>query len=126
MSIRELPEITGRKEGEVPIWMFGGEQESWLLPAISTNDHDTGDSIRIWRSIDHMEPALPENWEDGWTVHDRWHDLAYHRENGAPMVRYTWVEHMPHAAMTEMSFRIWEEFFSKFSKADGKVIYCPS
>lgn len=125
MSIRELPEITGRKEGEVPIWMFGGEQEPWLLPAIPTNDNDTGDSIRIWRSINHMEPALPENWEDGWTVHGRWHDLAYHREDGAPMVRYTWVEYMPHATMTEMSFRIWEEFFSKFSKVDGKVIYCP-
>lgn len=125
MSIRDLPEITGRKEGEVPIWMFGGEEEPWLLPAIPTEDNDTGDSIRIWRSINHMEPALPENWEEGWTVHGRWHDLSYYREDGAPMVRYTWVEYMPHATMTEMSFRIWEEFFSKFSKADGKVVYCP-
>ncbi|WP_317349828.1 PHB depolymerase family esterase [Pusillibacter faecalis] len=125
MNIRELPEIAGRKEGEVPIWMFGGEREEWLLPPIPANDNDTGDSIRIWRSNNHMEPSMPENWEDGWTVHGRWHDLTYRREDGAPMVRYTCVEYMPHATMTEMSFRIWEEFFSKFSKADGKIVYCP-
>lgn len=125
MNIRELPEVTGRPEAEVPIWMFGGEQEPWLLPALPADGNDTGDSIRIWRSINHMEPALPKNWEDGWEVHDRWHDLAYRREDSAPMVRYTWVEYMPHATMTEMSFRIWEEFFSKFSKVDGKVVYRP-
>lgn len=125
MDIRGLPEVSGRREGEIPVWMFGGEQEPWLLPAVPDNENDTGDSIRIWRSINHMEPALPETWEEGWTVRGRWHDLAYRREDGAPMVRYTWVDYMPHATMTEMSFRIWEEFFSKFSKVDGKVIYCP-
>ena len=125
VAICELPEVTARKEGEIPIWMFGGEQEPWLLPAIPSNDNDTGNSIRIWRSINHMEPTLPENWDSGWTVCGRWNDLAYCREDGAPMVRYSWVEYMPHATMTEMSFRIWEEFFSHFSKKDGKVLYHP-
>ena len=32
---------------------------------------------------------------------------------------------MPHATMTEMSFRIWEEFFSKFARVDGEVRYFP-
>ena len=41
------------------------------------------------------------------------------------MVGYTWVDYMPHATMPEMSFRIWEEFFSKFSREDGKVVYTP-
>ena len=39
------------------------------------------------------------------------------------MVNYTWVDYMPHATMTEMSFRIWEEFFSKFSRDGKKVLY---
>jgi len=125
MNIRELPEITGRRDIEIPVWMLGGEQEPWLLPAIPTNENETGDSIRIWRSINHMEPALPESWDAGWDVHGRWNDLTYTRADGAPMVRYTWVEYMPHATMTEMSFRIWEDFFSKFSKVDGKVIFHP-
>ena len=32
---------------------------------------------------------------------------------------------MPHATMTEMSFRTWEEFFSKFSRVDGEIKYNP-
>ncbi len=41
------------------------------------------------------------------------------------MVCYTWAGYMPHATMAEMSFRIWEEFISKFSRVDGKPIYTP-
>ena len=124
MNIRELPEIVQRKDVQIPVWMFGGEQEPWLLPTVPDNENETGDSIRIWRGINHLEPALPQDWSEGWTADGRWHDLSYTREDGTPMVRYTWIDYMPHATMTEMSFRIWEEFFSKFQRgADGTVIY---
>ncbi len=88
-------------------------------------ENETGDSLRIWRSINHMTPEMPEDFTTGWTVHGRWHDLTYRREDGAPMVNFTWVDYMPHATMTEMSFRIWEEFFSKFVRVEGKVCYLP-
>ncbi|MDO4269467.1 MAG: PHB depolymerase family esterase [Eubacteriales bacterium] len=123
MDIRALPEIKGRRDCEIPIWMFGGEQEPWLLPAVPEGDNDTADSLRIWREANHLSPAAPADWTQGWTVHGRWHDLSYRRADGAPMVNYTWVDYMPHATMTEMSFRIWEEFFSKFARADGKIRY---
>lgn len=125
MNIRSLPEIVSRKDVPVPVWMFGGEQEAWLLPNKPTADNETGDSLRIWRGINHIEPAMPEEFETGWTVHGRWHDLTYRRADGAPVVNFTWVDYMPHATMTEMSFRIWEEFFSKFSRENGKVCYHP-
>ena len=124
MNIRSLPEIVSRKDVPVPVWMFGGEQEAWLLPNKPTADNETGDSLRIWRGINHIEPAMPEEFETGWTVHGRWHDLTYRRADGAPVVNFTWVDYMPHATMTEMSFRIWEEFFSRFQRgADGTVVY---
>ena len=122
MNIRALPEVKARKDAQLPIWMFGGEQEPWLLPHMPAADNETGDSIRIWREINHMQPAMPENFAVGWTVHGRWHDLTYRREDGAPMVNFTWVDYMPHATMPEMSFRIWEEFFSHFSREQGKVV----
>lgn len=125
MNIRSLPEIVSRKDVPVPVWMFGGEQEAWLLPNKPTADNETGDSLRIWRGINHIEPAMPEEFETGWTVHGRWHDLTYRRADGAPVVNFTWVDYLPHATMTEMSFRIWEEFFSKFSRENGKVCYHP-
>ena len=70
-----------------------------------------------------VHPSDCGDWEDGWLVNGRWHDLHYAREDGAPMVNYTWVDYMPHATMTEMSFRIWKEFFSKFSRDGKKVLY---
>ena len=125
MNIRSLPEIVSRKDVPVPVWMFGGEQEAWLLPNKPTADNETGDSLRIWRGINHMMPEMPDDFSTGWTVHGRWHDLTYRRGDGAPMVNFTWVDYMPHATMTEMSFRIWEEFFSKFSRVDGEIKYNP-
>lgn len=125
MDIRELPEVKDRPGLEMPIWMFGGEQEPWLLPTLPDDGNDTGDSIRIWREVNRLSPAKPERWDEGWEVDGRWHDLRTRRADGAPMVSYTWVDYMPHATMPEMSFRIWEEFFSKFSRVDGKTVYTP-
>ena len=125
MDIRETPEFQNRKDCPLPVWMFGGEQEPWLLDSVPATDNATGDSIRIWRGNNHLTPEIPASWEDGWTVNGRWHDLHYTNADGAPMVNYTWVDYMPHATMTEMSFRIWEKFFSKFSRADGEIRYNP-
>lgn len=125
MDIRRLPEVQARADVEIPIWMFGGEQEPWLLPALPTDENDTGNSIRVWQGINHLDPSFPAGWDEGWEVSGRWHDLRCRRGDGAPMVGYTWVDYMPHATMPEMSFRIWEEFFSKFSRVDGKVVYTP-
>ncbi len=125
MDIRKLPEVKNRAGLEIPIWMFGGEQESWLLPTLPTDENDTGNSILVWREINHLSSDSPMDWGEGWEVSGRWHDLRLRRMDGAPMVGYTWVDYMPHATMPEMSFRIWEEFFSKFARVDGKVVYTP-
>ena len=110
-------------EAEMPIWMFGGEQEDWLFPAVPTNDNETGQTISIWRARNQIKPSVPNSWESDWNTHGRWNDLIYRRSDGALMVGYTWVDYVPHATMPEMSFRIWEEFFSKLSRVDGKIQY---
>lgn len=122
-SVLALPEIANRRDIPVPIWMFGGEQESWLMPTVPDNGNETAETLLLWRKNNHLEPAEPQNWETGWSVHEaRWNDLTYEK-NGIPMVKYTWVDYMPHATMTEMSYRIWDEFFSHFSREGDKVCY---
>lgn len=126
MPILDLPEVQSRADCTLPIWMFGGEQEPWLMAHLPNNENDTGKTISIWRKINHISPALPENWTENWSVYkDRWHDLIYRDADGRPMVQYTWVDYMPHATMPEMSFRIWEEFFSHWSREDGVLKYRP-
>ena len=57
---------------------------------------------------------IPENWNDcPIEQNGRFLDRKLEREGTAP-VWFTQVDYMPHATMPEMSFRIWEQFFSRF------------
>lgn len=120
------PQAAARAAVELPIWMFGGEKEAWLLPHLPKKDNITGKSIHYWWKLNQMPGVPPECFNEGWTVfRDRWHDLVY-KKDGVPMIRYTWIDQFPHATNIEMSFRIWEGFFSKFQRgADGTLIYLP-
>lgn len=124
-DLSKVPEVQNRTKRKIPVWMFGGEMEEWLLPHFPTNDNATGESIKVWRENNNILPSIPEDWDDNWTVKGRWHDYICTDPEKVPMVRFTWVEYMPHATMTEMSFRIWEEFFSKFARIDGEIVYQP-
>ena len=117
-----LPDIQNRVRMEIPVWMFAGEMEEWLLPHDLTDENSAGRSVRFWRSNNGITPEIPDDWNAGWNVYGRWHDYFCKNAEGVETVRFTWVEYMPHATMTEMSFRIWEEFFSRFSRVDGKII----
>ena len=110
-GITGLPEVKKRSATDIPVWMFVGEQEPWLMPYIPEKDNITGQTIRIWWELNHMPGEKPEAFNDWIVFRERWHDLVY-LKNGIPMLKYTWVDYMPHATMTEMSYRIWEELFS--------------
>lgn len=121
-SILEQPEVVSRADIPVPCWMFAGDSEEMLMPAIPEPDNKTGRTISTWCGYNHLPPV--KDWKTGWRMHqNRWHDLILQNETGVPMVRYTWIEHFPHVVTSEQSFRIWEEFFSKFSRVDGKIVY---
>lgn len=121
---QKAPAAAARAAVDLPIWMFGGEQEAWLLPHLPQKDNITGRSIHYWWKLNQMPGPPPAAFDDNWEIfRSRWHDLVYCK-NAVPMIRYTWIDHFPHATNIEMSFRIWEEFFSKFRRCtDGKLIY---
>ena len=118
------PNVVKSPETQMPVWMFAGEEESWLMPAIPKKDNLSGKTIRLWWERNRMDGKEPETFSDGWTItHERWNDLEYKKDN-LPMIRYTWVKGMPHATMTEMSYRIWDTFFSRLRRhADGHITY---
>ena len=83
----------------------------------------TGFNIAMWLKNDHMEEQIPADWADCKPAADgRWNDRFFDK-NGVPMVWFTSVDYMPHATMPEMSFRIWEQFFSHFSRTGEKLQY---
>ena len=116
-----MSEVRKRLPLDIPIWMFAGEQEAWLLPHIPEKDNITGQTIQVWWELNHMPGAKPDTF-DHWSIcRERWHELCYLKK-GIPMIQYSWVECMPHATMTEMSYRIWEEFFSHIRRGQDKEI----
>ena len=108
----------------VPIWMFAGQEERWLIDAEPRLDNATGKTLSFWHSRNRLNGNAEDRFQDHWECHkDRWLDLCYENENGWPMLRYTQVEYFPHATMPEMSRRIWEEFFSRWSRTENKPFY---
>ena len=123
-GLLDQTEIQNRPDVVVPIWMFGGEQEPWLLPHLPKDGNDTAYSINLWRKYNHLGNDAITDFENGWKIYaDRWHEISFTDEKNIPLVKYTWVDYMPHATMTEMSYRIWDEFFSHFARVEQEIIF---
>lgn len=101
---------------QLPIWMFWGTDEEWLIPCEPTHENETGLTVELWLKRNGKADMIPADWaQRTCTVNGRFKDHYFDRE-GTASVQFTQVDYMPHATMPEMSFRIWEEFFSKFSR----------
>ena len=101
---------------QLPIWMFWGMNEEWLIPCEPTHENETGLTVELWLKRNGKADMIPADWAQcANTVNGRFKDHYFDREGTAP-VQFTQVDYMPHATMPEMSFRIWEVFFSKFSR----------
>ena len=102
---------------QLPIWMFWGMNEEWLIPSEPTHENETGLTVELWLKRNGKADMIPADWaQRTCTVNGHFKDHYFDREGTAP-VQFTQVDYMPHATMPEMSFRIWEEFFSKFSRS---------
>ena len=112
-----LPELRG--DGPVPIWMFAGQEEQWLIDAEPRMDNATGKTIALWHSRNRLPGKAEDRFQNCWNRHNgRWLDLCYENSDGQPVLRYTQVEYFPHATMPEMSWRIWDEFFAHWSRTE--------
>lgn len=102
---------------QLPIWMFWGMNEEWLIPSEPAHENETGLTVELWLKRNGKADMIPADWAQyANTVNGRFKDHYFDREGTAP-VQFTQVDYMPHATMPEMSFRIWEEFFRKFSRS---------
>lgn len=118
--ILALSKVKNRPDVKIPVWMFCGEKEEFLIDPVPTKDNLTGFNIELWLKLNHMEKQIPVNWQDcNFEEDGKWHNL-YFKQDDTDIVRFTSVKNMPHATMPEMSFKIWEEFFCKCSRDEAK------
>lgn len=123
-QIMREPEFSPDNTAPIPVWMFAGRNETWLIDSEPTVNNSTGKTILFWHRHNRL-PGLAETQFkcEGISYQDRWHDIVYSGKNGAPAVRYTKLDYFPHATMPEMSFRIWDEFFSHWKKEGCQSIW---
>ena len=112
-----LPDLNRFNDRQLPVWMHWGMEEDWLIPSSPEHDNETGFTLDMWMRRNGKEDMIPGNWNDlpfeANGPHKRFLDRRIEKEGTAP-VWFTQVDYMPHATMPEMSFRIWEQFFSKY------------
>lgn len=114
-TMTKLPDLNKYNDLQLPVWMHWGTEEEWLIPAQPLHDNETGFTIDMWMKRNGKEDMIPENWNEyPIEINGRFLDRKVEKEGTAP-VWFTQVDYMPHATMPEMSFRIWEQFFSRFA-----------
>ena len=127
----------------VPVYMAGGtEGGEWSLIGVPASaDNNTGKTLTRWAEINDIEKidwtALQNGnantgsteWKmsDAYTKEGRWYYTTFENTEGVPMICIEMVEYMPHATMTEHSQRVWDNWFSHYSRnADGEIVYTPA
>lgn len=121
------------RAGGIPVYMSAGTEgstEASICPVPPTRDNWTGQSIEQWFAINGCDGSI--DWADVsavWTdspayeQEGRWYTLTYEKD-GVPMLCAEIVDYMPHATMPEHSERVWDNWFSHYSRDDaGKLIY---
>lgn len=130
--------------GGVPVYMAAGTESSteWrICPIPLTESNSSGRTLVTWTSLNGCDEPIDWgaitggnsemgslDWQNGgaFTEDGRWYTMTY-TTDGVPMVQVEIVDYMPHATMPEHSARVWNNWFSHFSRnADGELQYTPA
>ena len=94
----------------VPVSIYYGQYDS------AYSEAGYASAVSYWTRQDGAE-GEPERAEDG-----RFTVTTYFKGD-APLVQFTLVANSAHSYFPEESHRIWDGFFSHYTKVDGKVFY---
>ena len=126
----------------VPVYMSAGTEggTEWsICPVPLTEDNVSGQTMVTWFNLNRCTDTLDWSkitgnntkqgsldWRNGGAFKQdgRWYTLTGENAKGVPMVQAEIVDYMPHATMPEHSARIWNNWFSHYSRnTDGTISY---
>jgi len=103
--------------GVRPVWCFMGE-------------YDYGDAARMdedsetYKTIQYFCEVNGGDFRNGsWYDSLPYHNFVAYDRNHVPVVRFTEIKGQPHTYTPEMSWMIWNEFFSHFHRENGISVY---
>lgn len=117
--------------GGVPVYIAAGTEggtEHAICPVPPTQANNSGKTLEKWFALNGCDGSIDwstvgANWKNNsaYTQDGRWYTLTYEKD-GVPMLRAEIVDYMPHATMPEHSARVWNDWFSHFSRNDAGVL----
>lgn len=105
-------------ETELPFWLLKGEWDIGCACDMSS-DSPNVHMLKLMCGQNHADAEKDYYWENG-----KFRNHTFYDKKMRPIVRFTEMEKLPHAYTTEMSYTIWNEFFSRFRRnEEGEIEY---
>lgn len=119
-------DYNGCEENEyiLPVWCMTGSYDVGEADDYSA-DTKNGKTVSYWKAQNGTYNVGSKESEVRSTRADHiYTTTTYAGQNGAPLVRFTQISNNCHSYMEDISFMVWEDFFSKYTRsADGTLYY---
>lgn len=113
-----------KNEYVLPVWCMTGSYDVGEADNYAANTKN-GKTVSYWKAQNGTYNVGSKDSELRSIRADHiYTTTTYSGENGAPLVRFTQISNNCHSYMEDISFMVWEEFFSKYTRsADGTLYY---
>lgn len=108
----------------LPVWCMTGEFDIMDADNYLPNTKN-GKAVSYWKAENGTDNVGIKTSEMRATRAEHiYTTTTYNGENDAPLVRFTQISNNCHSYMEDISFMVWEDFFSKYTRdADGTLYY---
>ncbi len=103
----------------LPTWLFVGQFDGAGYELVEGSRELS--AVDYWTRVNNLDrdAYMTETSENG-----RFTTLSWNSEDGDPVVRYSKVNRSAHSYFPEQSWKIWNEFFSRYTRdANGNVVF---
>lgn len=109
----------------LPSWSFLGQYDSAGDPTlVENNSSKTVEALKAWNEQNGTnEDQMTTDIADVAGIEDSFVTRSFSNSQNVPLVKFTEVKDTPHVYLQEESQAIWDDFFSKYSRKDGKLYY---
>lgn len=119
-------DYSGCKENKyvLPVWCMTGSYDVGEADDYSANTKN-GKTVSYWKAENGTYEVSDKTSEVRATrAPHTYTTTTYSNATGAPLVRFTQISNNCHSYMEDISFMVWEEFFSDYTRdADGTLYY---
>lgn len=107
----------------LPVWCMTGSYDVGEADDYSSNTKN-GKTVSFWKAENGTYEVSSKTSEVRETrAPHTYTTTTYSNSTGAPLVRFTQISNNCHSYMEDISFMVWEEFFSNYTRDENGILY---